>query len=244
MWEKVVEMLQAAVAALKAIIEYVTKSAPQVPSQPAEPKPPVKPPVMQPGTGPVSPSPVKPKKIMIEVGHGPYRVRAGSSEVGFEEGANGPGTTEYKENLYRASVIHGLLTRLGHSVKIQDAQASLGELGASGAGHDLFVSLHLNAFNHSAQGCETLIHSNGNSRDLALAQAIQSACVKKLKIHDRGVKRQGLGVLSTVPDSVHACCLSEAFFIDAVKTFAKCREMSHMSAEAIAEGIHSYSQTF
>lgn len=179
-------------------------------------------------------------KVTLEIGHGPYRTRSG--KTGFEEGANGPGTTEYKEVTVMAKIAGDLLRQQGYNVTLSDPQDTLLAIGQQAAGSDIFVSLHLNAFNKIAQGTEVLVHRNGTSEDVELANAILTCLVDKLDLPNRRVKRQGLAVLSGVPASVQAACLTEAFFIDSVSDAATVRTMTEKAAKAIAEGIDKYAK--
>ncbi len=53
-------------------------------------------------------------KVTLEVGHGPYLTRDGKK--GFEEGASGPGTTEYKEVTVMANIAGDILRQKGYEV--------------------------------------------------------------------------------------------------------------------------------
>jgi len=177
-------------------------------------------------------------RVMLEVGHGPYRDRTGAT--GFEEGASGPGTTEYKQVKQMAPIAAAQLRELGYEVEISDPVDTLVAIGQKAAGSDLFVSLHLNAFNRSAQGTEVLVHRNGTQEDVELAQYIQNSLVAALGLANRGVKRQGLAVLSGVPLTVRAACLTESYFIDAVPNAATAERYTELAGRAIAEGIDKY----
>ncbi|MEO1347876.1 MAG: N-acetylmuramoyl-L-alanine amidase [Cyanobacteria bacterium J06635_15] len=179
-------------------------------------------------------------KVTLEVGHGPYRTRNGNT--GFEEGANGPGTTEHKEVTVMAKIAADILKQKGYQVKISDPVGTLQKIGQQAAGSDIFVSLHLNAFNKQAQGTEVLVHRNGTSEDVELAKVLLQCLVDALNLNNRGVKRQGLAVLSGVPASVRAACLTEAFFIDSVSDAATVRKMAEKAAKAIANGIDKYAK--
>lgn len=177
-------------------------------------------------------------KVTLEVGHGPYRDRSG--RTGFEKGAKGPNTWEYDEVVCMSDVVSRRLIALGHEVEILDPQETLTRIGSMSWGSDVMVSLHLNAFNRRVQGTETLIHRAGTHEDMSLAAAIQSKLVEALHFRDRGVRRQGLAVLGTVPPSVKACCLTESFFIDSMPDAKTTRENAQKAALAIAAGIHAY----
>jgi N-acetylmuramoyl-L-alanine amidase len=176
-------------------------------------------------------------KVCLEVGHGPYRDRDGST--GFEEGANGKGTTEYKEVTVMANLVSRRLRDQGYEVLILDPVETLEDMGEYARGCDVFVSLHLNAFNGVTQGTEVLIHRNGTDEDLKFAQTLQRELLSSLRLNDRGVKRQGLAVLLGVPLSVKAACLTESYFIDSVDA-ATARRYTELAAQAIASGIDRY----
>lgn len=176
-------------------------------------------------------------KVTLEVGHGPYRDRDGST--GFEEGALGRGTTEYKEVTVMANIASRLLRDKGYEVDVLDPMETLEDMGEYARGSDVFVSLHLNAFNGVTQGSEVLIHRNGTAEDEKFAQFIQDDLVSTLRLSDRGVKRQGLAVLFGVPLSVQAACLTESYFVDAVDA-ATARRYTEQAARAIANGIDRY----
>lgn len=180
-------------------------------------------------------------KITLEIGHGPYKDRWGNP--GFEKGAKGPGCWEYDEVLHMGEVAGASLITLGYDVELLNPEETLSAIGRMAWGSDVMVSLHLNAFNRKVQGTETLIHRAGTRSDLALAQVIQNELLDELGLRDRGVRRQGLAVLGTVPPSVTACCLTESFFIDSVPDAETARLWSTRAAGAIARGIHAYAKT-
>ena len=180
------------------------------------------------------------KRIVLDPGHG---------EV--ENGVNDPGAKNRKLNLNerdlvrkQADMIASSLQSQGASVEIVENNTgmSLRQIGARGAGSDCFVSLHLNAFNSSAQGHEVLIDTNGTSVDNALANLINAELDSALSISNRGVKRQGLGVLRGVPWPVPAV-LVESFFIDAVTDAGTMESLITTSADAIAKGISRFLTT-
>jgi N-acetylmuramoyl-L-alanine amidase len=177
------------------------------------------------------------KKIVLDPGHG---------EV--ENGVNDPGARNSKLNLNerdlvkkQAGIIASSLQAQGASVKIVDNNTgmSLRQIGALGAGSDCFVSLHLNAFNSSAQGHEVLVDTNGSEVDNKLAKLINSELDAALSIPNRGVKRQGLGVLRGVPLPVPAV-LVESFFVDEVSNVSAMDDLVSSSAAAIAKGISRF----
>ena len=179
-------------------------------------------------------------KVTLEIGHGPYRTRTG--QTGFEEGATGPGTTEYKEVSVMSKIAAALLEKKGYQVDISDPPSTLSEIGEKAAGSNIFVSLHLNAFDKKVQGTEVLVDRSATDEDVALAQVLQRFLLDALNLTDRKVKRQGLAVLSAVPLSVQAACLTESFFIDSVSDARTVRSMAERAAKAIAEGIDEYAR--
>ena len=154
------------------------------------------------------------KVIALDVGHG------WNQSAIYDAGAVGNNTTEHELNkltAYRASEI---LETLGAKVFVFNYENEKERLGlrdkgkrAGGVKADVFVSVHHNAFNGSAQGTETLVHTQATSEDVKLANSIQVRLVEELKLTNRGVKYQQLGVLSGCPASIPAC-LTEGFFID------------------------------
>lgn len=182
------------------------------------------------------------KRVVLEVGHGPYRDRWGNE--GFETGAQGRGTNEYTEVCVMADVAEAELEALGYQVVVLDPAETLGRIGSMAIGADVLVSLHLNAFNGRVQGSECLIHRAGTQDDQRLASLIQRELIHSLGLPDRGVRRQGLAVLGSVPPSVKACCLTESFFIDSMTDAATTRFYAEKAAKAIAQGIDAYASLY
>lgn len=174
------------------------------------------------------------KVIALDVGHG------WSQAATFDVGAVGNNTTEHDLNRRVAFHIEKILETLGATVHVFDyfrddsPRLWLSEKGkrAGAVKADVFVSIHHNAFDGSAQGTETLVHSKATEQDVALAKAIQKQLVEHLKLTDRGVKWKQLGVLGGCPASIPAC-LTEAFFIDSVRFKGSIPE-SALEAEALA----------
>lgn len=174
------------------------------------------------------------KHVVLDPGHG---------EV--EDGVNDPGATNQKLNLSERDLARKQADLIAQSLKAHGAMVnivengsglSLRDIGAQGAGSDCFVSLHLNAFNAKAQGHEVLIDTNGTAVDQQLAEAINAELDTVLPIANRGVKRQGLGVLRGVPLPVPAV-LVESFFIDQVPDQSTMDSLVTSSSQAIAQGI-------
>ncbi|RMG14245.1 MAG: N-acetylmuramoyl-L-alanine amidase [Cyanobacteria bacterium J055] len=138
-----------------------------------------------------------------------------------------------------ANIASRLLRDKGYEVDVLDPMDTLEAMGEYARGSDVFVSLHLNAFNGVTQGTEVLIHRNGTAEDEKFAQFLLDDLVSTLRLSDRGVKRQGLAVLLGVPLSVRAACLTESYFVDAVDA-ATARRYTEQAARAIVNGIDRY----
>ena len=181
------------------------------------------------------------KIIALDVGHG------WNQSAIYDAGAVGNNTTEHELNkltAYRASEI---LETLGAKVFVFNYENEKERLGlrdkgkrAGGVKADVFVSVHHNAFNGSAQGTETLVHTQATSDDVKLANRIQVRLVEELKLTNRGVKYQQLGVLSGCPASIPAC-LTEGFFIDWTGYNGKIpEEVTERYALGLALGIKDF----
>ncbi|HAX79405.1 MAG TPA: hypothetical protein DCY88_27160 [Cyanobacteria bacterium UBA11372] len=206
---------------------------------PAQPQPQSQPqsqpqtqPQSQPQTQPQS-QPLVGKKIALDPGHG-------NSPGIFDSGAEGYGTNEAIENMVQAEIIAQYLRQRGAEVKIiDDGSLSLEQIGQQSSGSDLFVSLHLNSFNDSAQGHEVYSHPTAPAVDSRLAQTINSeldAVFPDAEIPNRGVKKLNLAVLRGTPTAVPAV-LVESLFIDAP---GMSRANVEKAAGAIARGIEKF----
>jgi len=126
------------------------------------------------------------------------------------------------------------------------ARRSLFRKGQVARGSDVFVSLHHNAFNASAQGTEVLVHNTRtNSNSQRLARLIQARLVQRIfggqSRYNRGVKRQALGVLSGAHSVSPTAVLVEGFFLDTREvTPARAIQWVEAEAQAVAEGIGVY----
>lgn len=182
------------------------------------------------------------KIVALDVGHG-----WGSASV-YDVGAQGNGTVEQVINAKVAYRVADLLRPLGATVHVFDYASNgsprlwLSEKGkrAGAIKADVFVSIHHNAFDGSAQGTETLIHTQATAADQVLARTIQKHLVSELKFTNRQIKWQNLGVLGGCPSQIPAC-LTEAFFID-WRGFGGSISDSLLDSEAsaIAQGIKEF----
>lgn len=175
--------------------------------------------------------------IVLDPGHG--EVKAGVNDPGAVNRALG--RTEREEVRKQADLIKAELESKGASVKIVENNTgkSLGQIGSEGAGSNCFISLHLNAFNGAAQGHEVLVDTGGTATDERLAGLINEELDRQLDIPNRGVKRQGLGVLRGVPLPVPSV-LVESFFIDSIRDAGTLDRLIGVSAKAIATGIERF----
>lgn len=108
---------------------------------------------------------------------------------------------------------------------------------ANASGADIFVSIHCNAFNGSAQGTEVEVHP-GSSAGRALGNCIQRQIVDSLGTADRGLKdRLDLWVIkrTNMP-----AALVELAFIDHEGDAALLRDRQDDFARAIARGVTDY----
>lgn len=147
-------------------------------------------------------------RIMLDPGHG-----------GSDPGATGPSAPHEAELALRcANSLQTQITgsTLGGTVKMtrtSNTDVSLSSRRSMSISYDpyIFCSIHLNAFNGTANGTETWYYwSAGNSS--ALANKVQARLVAQLGRVNRGVKQNGWTVItgaSTIP-----AILTEALFVD------------------------------
>lgn len=108
---------------------------------------------------------------------------------------------------------------------------------ANAWGADVFVSIHCNAFDGTAQGTETLCYSR-TSKGGKLAQCIQDQIVGALGTVDRGVKeRRDLIVLK---HTAMPAVLVETAFIDNDEDAILLTDSLDDIAAAIARGVTDY----
>lgn len=182
------------------------------------------------------------KIVALDVGHG------WNQSAVYDVGAVGNGAKEQELNAKVAYKVQSILQTLGavvHVFNYTDANSPrlwLSEKGkrAGAVKADVFVSIHHNAFDGSAQGTEVLVESQATQADVKLAKTIQVQLLSALKLTDRGVKWKQLGVLRGCPAHIPAC-LTEAFFIDSVRFKGSIPEdVLDKEALAIALGIKEF----
>lgn len=195
---------------------------------------------------PLAPGSLAGLRIAIDVGHG-------YTETGsFDPGAVNPldrALTEYAANVDTVAQLRPMLEAAGARVTVYDyargtsERLTLHQKGARAAGHDLFVSIHHNAFNTRVQGTETLVDNRtATSADRAFAAAVQRELMRSVwdgdARYDRGVKSQGLGVLRGAAGRVSAKILAECYFID--ERGVDQAALTRRSALGLARGVGAY----
>lgn len=177
----------------------------------------------------------------IDPGHG-----------GSDPGAGGNGLQEKDIALSVGLKLRGYLQAVGHGVVMtRETDKDVGyaydsattELQArcdisDGAGADILVSIHCNAFNESAKGTETF-HCAGSVRGEKLAQCVHNQIIGLGGLVNRGVKDNGL-YMTKHPEAV--AILIELAFIDESEDAAKLGDPVWQDdfAKAIARGITDY----
>lgn len=190
-------------------------------------------------------------KIVLDPGHGGVKKVGGSSP----NNAVGPtGLLEKTVTLDVAKRASALLQGKGHTVKLtRTTDDNLGLEDRADTAKKIvapvFVSIHLNGFNKSTQGTETICDTVHLTISADLCRAVQKRMVAATGYNDRnaghagGVKRQSLGVL--LPGRHHtktACCLVEISFMDVAAEEARLRTGVYLDkiAKGLADGITDY----
>lgn len=169
-------------------------------------------------------------KIGIDMGH--TLSGAGTGAVGVVK--------ETDKNREAGKRLMAMLREKGHTVIDCTVDKSSNDLAdrvrkANAQSLDLFISLHLNAFNGSADGVETYIYSgsfNGKEANRAKAQTIQSALVAATGWRDRKVKENNYYVLR---ETVAPAVLVELGFCDSKVDMGKWN--TEKIAAALFKGI-------
>lgn len=179
-------------------------------------------------------------KVAIDCGHG-----YDASLATFDVGAEGNGVQEVDLNHRTGLGVKEALEALGATVTVNyydnpNMKLRLSQKGSKAVGHDIFVSIHHNAFNRKAQGFEVLVlnQNQASEADKILAGKILSGLKMFHEIPNRGVKEQSLGVLKGVPSKI-PCCLVECFFIDGALPVSV-DAMVEKSVKAISRGIEDF----
>ncbi|PSL41692.1 N-acetylmuramoyl-L-alanine amidase [Salsuginibacillus halophilus] len=151
-------------------------------------------------------------KVMIDPGHGGHDL--GVSAYDMTEKALVLDISQQAKGILE-SEYEGVEVRLTRSndrfIQLSDRARMARDWGA-----DFFVSVHLNAFNGSANGIETFMHNNSSaSAELreALHRQIKSHIEQHDRITDRGLKQANFSVLRNTYQSMYSV-LTESLFLD------------------------------
>ena len=170
-------------------------------------------------------------KVFLNPGHAP--------NGNPDPGACGCGLRECDVAKSVADLVAGYLVAAGVEVvgNMQDDDLYAITSAANASGADIFVSIHCNAFNGSAQGTEVEVHP-GSSAGRALGNCIQRQIVDSLGTADRGLKdRLDLWVIKRTD---MPAVLVELAFIDHEGDAALLRDRQDDFARAIARGVTDY----
>jgi N-acetylmuramoyl-L-alanine amidase len=189
--------------------------------------------------------------IVLDPGHGGTAIVGGSSP----NNARGPsGLLEKTVTLQVALRAETILASAGHHVVLtrrSDVNVGLRDRAAAAKSiaAPVFVSIHLNGFNNSTQGTETICDNDHLASSADLCRAVQKHLVAATGHRDRnashpqGVKRQSLGVLKRgIHHARTACCLAEISFMDVAAEEARLKTAAYLDkiASSLAAGIEDY----
>lgn len=180
-------------------------------------------------------------KIYIDPGH---------NYSGADTGAVGFGLKEQDVSVQIGLILRDMLISSGQTVKMSRenitdtiSQSLSGSLaarynGANSWGADLFISIHCNAANTKAYGCETY-YCTGSSSGAELARAVQNHLLAETGRYNRGVKAANFAVIkyTNMP-----AILVETAFIDNYddNQFLASEGGKNACAVAIFKGICDY----
>nr|DAY40034.1 MAG TPA: Cell wall hydrolase autolysin [Caudoviricetes sp.] len=170
-------------------------------------------------------------KVFLNPGHAP--------DGNPDPGACGCGLRECDVAKSVADLVEHYLVAAGVEVvgNLQDDSLYAITNAANASSADIFVSIHCNAFNGSAQGTEVEVHP-GSSAGRALGNCIQRQIVDSLGTADRGLKdRLDLWVIKRTD---MPAVLVELAFIDHEGDAALLRDRQDDFARAIARGVTDY----
>ena len=144
-----------------------------------------------------------------------------------------------------AGLVKGYLEQASCEVQMLQSDNLLGETPslpcvvdeANGWPADIFVSLHCNAANGSAQGTETLVY-NEDGESAELAGCIQSQIVTSLGTVDRGIKERPM--LIVLKHTNMPAVLVEMAFVDNDEDTILLTYKADEMARAIARGITDF----
>ncbi|GAA0201911.1 hypothetical protein GCM10008919_01590 [Selenomonas dianae] len=140
-------------------------------------------------------------------------------------------------------LLAGYLTAAGVEVVGSLQSDSLHEVvsASNSADTDVFISIHCNACNGSANGTEVW-HYYGSGEGEKLAQCIQNQIVDALGTVDRGIKsaKHGVNGLYVLSNTDAVAALVELAFIDHASDAELLRSQQDEFARAIARGGTDY----
>ena len=174
-------------------------------------------------------------KVFLNPGHAP--------EGNPDPGACGYGLRECDVAKSVADLVAGYLTAAGVEVVGNLQSDSLHEVVSASncSGADVFISIHCNACNGTANGTEVW-HYYGSDAGETPAQCIQNQIVDALETVDRGTKgaKPGVNGLYVLSNTDAVAVLIELAFIDNESDAALLRERKDDFARAIARGVTDY----
>ena len=174
-------------------------------------------------------------KVFLNPGHAP--------NGNPDPGACGCGLRECDVAKSVADLVADYLKRAGVEVVGSLQSDSLHEvvLASNRADAEVFISIHCNACNGTANGTEVW-HFYGSSAGETLAQCIQNQIVDALGTVDRGVKgaKPGVNGLYVLSNTDAVAVLVELAFIDHAGDAELLRSQQDEFARAIARGVTDY----
>ena len=174
-------------------------------------------------------------KVFLNAGHAP--------DGNPDPGACGYGLRECDVAKNVADLAAGYLVAAGVEVVGCLQSDSLEEVVASSNrnGADVFISIHCNACNGTANGTEVW-HYYGSDAGETLARCIQNQIVDALGTVDRGVKgaKPGVNGLYVLSNTDAVSVLVELAFIDHAGDAQLLRSRQDEFARAIARGVTDY----
>ena len=174
-------------------------------------------------------------KVFLNAGHAP--------DGNPDPGACGYGLRECDVAKNVADLAAGYLVAAGAEVVGCLQSDSLEEVVASSNrnGADVFISIHCNAYNGSANGTEVW-HFYGSEEGETLARCIQNQIVDALGTVDRGTKgaKPGVNGLYVLSNTDAVAVLVELAFIDHEGDAGLLRSRQDEFARAIARGVTDY----
>lgn len=178
-------------------------------------------------------------KILLDPGHG-------NDDRGYIDGLY---KTEGESNLAFAKKLKPELEKYGIVVGMTRTglyeDPSLAKRGQMGAGYDLLLSIHANAFNGKAHGTEIYDDTNPKYSNKELAKLINDTTIKSLGTADRGVKywklTNGTNYFGVLRNSaaINAMLLERAFH-DNPTDVKKMENNENTLVKELAKSLASY----